>query len=371
MLMEKGAEVKVIMTDAATGFVTPLTFSTLTGNQVFHSMSDQGAWNNHVSLGLWADAMIIAPATATTLSKLSSGCADNIVAATYLSARCPVFICPAMDLDMWHHPSTAENIRKLSSYGNYIIAPAHGKLASGLVGDGRLEEPEKIAEFIENFFCYNMKFAGKKVLITAGPSIEPIDPVRYISNHSSGKMGVALAKSFAAAGAEVVLIIGPVSISTSFKGIKSTFVQTADEMYAEAEKEFSNSDITICCAAVADYKPAKISEQKLKKTTTQWSLELIKNIDIAKKLGEKKSSGQLLAGFALETQDGLENAQHKLSAKNLDLIVLNMIEEENPLGSDYNSITLLDKKGEVIKFSRQSKDDAAHAIMEKLFEISK
>jgi phosphopantothenoylcysteine decarboxylase/phosphopantothenate--cysteine ligase len=370
ILMEKGAEVKVIMTPSATEFVTPLTFSTLTGNPVVYEMSADGNWNNHVSLGIWADAMVIAPATATTLSKLASGCADNIVTATYLSARCPVFICPAMDLDMWQHPSTSENIRKLTSFGNHIISPAHGKLASGLIGDGRLQEPHKIADDLALFFRHTGSLEGKKVLITAGPTIEPIDPVRYISNHSSGKMGVALARTFAAAGAEVALVIGPVHIPTNFAGVRSIHVNTADEMWAAAEKEFTDSHITICCAAVADYKPAKMAIEKIKKSDSQWSLELVKNMDIAQKLGERKSPGQILAGFALETQHGPENAAQKLATKNLDLIILNMIDEESPLGSAYNKISILDKRGKINDFPRQSKDDAAHTILDKILEFS-
>jgi len=370
ILMEKGADVKVIMTPTAAEFVTPLTFSTLTGNPVFHSLSEDGTWNNHVSLGIWADAMVIAPATATTLSKLASGCADNIVTATYLSARCPVFICPAMDLDMWQHPSTTENIRKLSDFGNYIVAPAHGKLASGLIGDGRLEEPEKIVDKLALFFGSMGKFEGKKVLITAGPTIEPIDPVRFISNYSSGKMGVALASSFASAGADVTLVIGPVSIPTKIAGVKTVEVLTADEMWTATEKEFSKSDITICCAAVADYKPVEIADQKIKKTESEWSLKLVKNVDIAQKLGEKKLAGQILAGFALETQHGLENARKKLVSKNLDLIILNMMGEESPLGSDFNTISILDKQGKTTQFERQSKEVAAHTILEKILEIS-
>lgn len=375
LLVKQGANVKVIMTDAAQQFITPLTLSTLSKNPVLTQYADKdGNWNSHVDLGLWADVMLIAPASANTLAKMAHGQSDNLLTATYLSARCPVVVSPAMDLDMYQHPSTQANINTLRSYGNLVIPATHGELASGLVGEGRMAEPEDIITFLEQqvFNAKHEKLVGKKVLISAGPTQEPIDPVRYISNHSTGKMGFALAQQLLSLGAEVTLIKGPTTQTPAFNGnIKIVDVSTAAEMYEAAKQEFTGKDITIMAAAVADYTPAKVATQKIKKDGQDLELHMVKTQDVLAELGRNKVKGQLLVGFALETNDEEKHAKAKLEKKNLDLIVLNSLRDEGAgFGHNTNKITLLDNKGNKKQFELKSKTavatDIINAIVEQL-----
>lgn len=375
LLVKQGANVKVIMTAAAQQFITPLTLSTLSKNPVLTQYADEnGNWNSHVELGLWADVMLVAPASANTLAKMAHGQSDNLLTATYLSARCPVVVSPAMDLDMYQHPSTLQNIDTLRSYGNLVIPAAHGELASGLVGEGRMAEPEDIITFLEQevFNTKHDKLVGKKVLISAGPTKEPIDPVRYISNHSTGKMGFALAQQLISLGADVTLIKGPTSQKPSFNGsIKIVEVSTAAEMYEAAIKEFKGKDITIMAAAVADYTPANAANNKIKKDGQDLELHMVKTQDILAELGRNKAKGQLLVGFALETNDEEKHAQAKLKKKNLDLIVLNSLRDEGAgFGHNTNKVTLLDNKGTKKQFELKSKTavaiDIINAIVEQL-----
>lgn len=375
LLVKQGANVKVIMTDAAQQFITPLTLSTLSKKPVLTQYADKdGNWNSHVDLGLWADVMLIAPASANTLAKMAHGQSDNLLTATYLSARCPVVVSPAMDLDMYQHPSTQANINTLRSYGNLVIPATHGELASGLVGEGRMAEPEDIITFLEQqvFNAKHEKLVGKKVLISAGPTQEPIDPVRYISNHSTGKMGFALAQQLLSLGAEVTLIKGPTTQTPAFNGnIKIVDVSTAAEMYEAAKQEFTGKDITIMAAAVADYTPAKVATQKIKKDGQDLELHMVKTQDVLAELGRNKVKGQLLVGFALETNDEEKHAKAKLEKKNLDLIVLNSLRDEGAgFGYNTNKITLLDNKGNKKQFELKSKTavatDIINAIVEQL-----
>ncbi len=375
LLVKQGANVKVIMTAAAQQFITPLTLSTLSKNPVLTSYADDnGNWNSHVDLGLWADAMLIAPASANTIAKMAHGQSDNLLTATYLSARCPVIVSPAMDLDMYQHPSTLNNIERLRSYGNLIIPATYGELASGLVGEGRMAEPEDIIHFLDNqvFNTKHEKLAGKKVLISAGPTQEPIDPVRYISNHSTGKMGFALAQQLLNLGATVTLIKGPTSQNPTFNGsINIIEVGTAAEMYTAAIQEFAGKDITIMAAAVADYTPAEVADKKIKKEGQDIELHMVKTQDILAELGRNKAKGQLLVGFALETNDEEKNAKAKLKKKNLDLIVLNSLGDEGAgFGHNTNKVTLIDNKGTKKQFELKSKTavaiDIINAIVEQL-----
>lgn len=375
LLVKQGANVKVIMTDAAQQFITPLTLSTLSKNPVLTQYADKdGNWNSHVELGLWADVMLVAPASANSIAKMAHGQSDNLLVATYLSARCPVVVSPAMDLDMYQHPSTFSNIDTLRSYGNLIIPASHGELASGLVGEGRMAEPEEIVSFLEQevFIAQEKKLVGKKVLISAGPTQEPIDPVRYISNHSTGKMGFALAQRMIKLGAEVTLIKGPTSQTPAFNGhIKIIDVNSAAEMYDAAMKEFNDKDVTIMAAAVADYTPATVASQKIKKEGENLELHMVKTKDILAALGRIKKKGQLLVGFALETNDEEKHAKAKLEKKNLDLIVLNSLNDEGAgFGHNTNKITLLDNKGNKKQFELKSKSavaaDIVNAIVEQL-----
>ncbi len=370
LLVKEGAEVKIILSDSAKDFVTPLTLSTLSGNPVYSNFTDgnQGEWNNHVELALWADMMLIAPATANTLAKCARGICDNLLLATYLSARCPVIFAPAMDLDMYRHGSTLANLDLLKSYGNYIIEPEEGELASGLVGKGRLAEPESIVAFIKAYFKPKVDFSGKKVMLTAGPTQESIDPVRYISNHSSGKMGFALTEAFRDAGAEVTLICGPVSIPKP-TGVKIIDVRSAQDMFEAAEACFSATDLAVYVAAVADYTPAMVSDKKLKKSDNELVVELKRTPDIASILGKQKRSDQLAIGFALETDNALENAKDKLKRKNLDLIVLNSLQDEGSgFRYDTNRITVVNCFGDIQRYSLKSKKEVARDI---LMEIGK
>lgn len=370
LLVKNGAEVKIIMTDSAKEFITPLTLATLSKNPVLSSFvkNDAGEWNNHVELGLWADAFIIAPASANTLAKCANGISDNLLIATYLSARCEVFFAAAMDLDMYQHPSTKENLKKLQSFGNHIIEAEHGELASGLVGDGRLAEPENIVHALEKHFSKNEFLKGKKVLITAGPTQEPIDPVRFISNHSSGKMGYSIAEAFEMAGAEVTIVSGPVSIPQP-SGIKIEKVQSAKQMFEATEKHFSQSDIIILSAAVADYTPAVVADKKIKKKEDHFNIELTKTIDIAATLGKQKRDNQLIVGFALETDNEFENAKGKLERKNFDMVVLNSLQDKGAgFRYDTNKVKIIDREGIIYDFDLKTKKEVAQDILNLVVE---
>jgi phosphopantothenoylcysteine decarboxylase/phosphopantothenate--cysteine ligase len=371
--IKEGAEVKVVMTTSASSFISPLTLSTLSKNPVLTEFekNEQGEWNNHVELGLWADIMIVAPISANTLGKFANGICDNLLCAVYLSAKCPVFVAPAMDLDMFQHPSTQQNLQKLLSFGNYIIDAEFGELASGLEGKGRMAEPENIVARIRNYFSSQGKFLGKKILITAGPTQESIDPVRFISNHSTGKMGYEIAKVAVSMGAEVVLVSGPSSLEEP-KGLTLIKVTTAQEMFKAVEINFTGSDIIILSAAVADYTPKSVSDKKIKKKEEEFNIELAKTIDIAKETGKIKREGQITVGFALETDHEIENAKAKLSSKNLDLIVLNSLNDQGAgFGYDTNKITILGKDNKVRHFELKSKKEVASDILETIFEYSK
>jgi len=365
LLAKGGAEVKVIMTPLAKEFITPLTLATLAKNPILVDFFDptNGNWNSHVDMGLWADLFLIAPATANTMAKMANGIADNLLLTSYLSARAPVFIAPAMDLDMFSHPATQSNINKLKELGCYIIEPASGELASGLEGKGRMEEPEKIVECINDYFTPKI-LQGKKILITAGPTYENIDPVRFIGNYSTGKMGFALAEACAMGGAEVTLIAGPVQLKTVNSRITRVDVTSADEMYTEAIERFPQVDGAILSAAVADFKPVHQSENKLKRGKDNLIVEFVPNPDIACKLGEMKTENQFLVGFALETNDEEVNARGKMERKNFDLIVLNSLNDEHAgFGYDTNKITILDRNGSKREYELKSKTEVARDIV--------
>jgi phosphopantothenoylcysteine decarboxylase / phosphopantothenate---cysteine ligase len=374
LLVKEEAEVRVIMTPAATDFVTPLTLSTLSRSSVIIDpfKANTGEWNNHVELGMWADAMIFAPVTANTLGKMANGIADNFVVTAYLSAKCPVFIAPAMDLDMYNHPSTQKNIRILRSFGNRIIEPQVGELASGLSGPGRMEEPENLITLLKQFFQTQMDFSGKKFLVTAGPTYEEIDPVRFLGNHSSGKMGFALAEEAAQRGATVTLIAGPVKTAVYHPLIERINVTSAKEMLAACKKHFPSADITIMAAAVSDFAPAKFSPGKIKKDAMPSTLELVKNPDILKELGKLKKSSQRLIGFALETDNELSYATAKLKEKQLDLIILNSLKEKGAgFNSDTNKITIIEKTGKHIQGKLKSKAEIATDILNYIHTLLK
>ncbi len=369
LLVKAGAEVKVIVTPAAKDFVSTLTLSTLSKNPVLTDLFDEDSWVNHAMLGRWADVMLIAPLSCNTMAKMANGQCDNLLLTTYLSATCPVIVAPAMDEDMWHHPVTKENLRKIESFDNKIIPVGKGELASGLFGDGRMAEPDDILQYIVDNFFTPQQLSGKKALVSAGPTYEPIDPVRFIGNHSSGKMGIALAKELYKRGAEVVLILGPSSLPLNENGIQVIRVKTADEMYEACLNEFKQVDIAVMSAAVADYTPIKISTDKIKKSDSTLTLELIKTKDILKSLGEKKQPGQVLVGFALETNDERKNALEKLKSKNADMIVLNSLNETGAgFGLDTNKITIFEKSGEELKFEMKSKQEVAKDIVDTLIK---
>ncbi len=371
LLIKQEAEVKVIMTPDAQDFITPLTLATLSKNPALTEFqkSDTGEWNNHVELGLWADAMVIAPATANTLAKMSSGLCDNLLLATYLSARCPVFFAPAMDLDMLQHPATQQNILNLNRYGNHLIEPGYGELASGLIGTGRLAEPEEITQALLTFFAVKKKLNGKKALITAGPTYEAIDPVRFIGNHSSGKMGFAIAEALAAEGVQVDLVAGPTHQKTHHPGIKVHPVTSAEEMFGVCMSLFPASDVTVLSAAVADYRPIAKANQKIKKTDGNLILELTKTHDIAAELGRLKTNGQIIVGFALETENEKGNAEKKMSAKNFDLIVLNSLNHPGAgFGYDTNKVEIISQKNGSKAFTLKSKRAVAHDIVQAIIE---
>lgn len=367
LFVKAEAEVQVIITPAGKEFITPVTLSALSGKPVICDFftANTGSWNSHVDLGLWADAMIIAPATASTIAKMANGVADNMLITTYLSAKAPVFVSPAMDLDMFAHASTSRNIDLLRSYGNHIIEPKEGELASHIIGKGRMEEPEAIFEYISSYFATTNDLAGKKIMITAGPTYEKIDPVRFIGNYSTGKMGYALAEECANRGAQVTLISGPVSLSCKHPNINRIDVESAEQMYNVANKEFQESDIAIMCAAVADYCVEDIATTKIKRESNEPPiLRLKKNKDIAASLGLKKKLSQVLIGFALETNDEMNNAIDKLNRKNLDFIVLNSLRDLHAgFGTDTNKITIIESNGNIIRFDTKSKNSVAIDIL--------
>ncbi len=370
LLIKAGAEVQVLVTDAAKSFVSPLALTTVSKNPVHGSISDGDTWNNHVALGLWADAMIIAPCSANTLAKLAHGLCDNLVCAVYLSARCPIFIAPAMDEDMWKHPSTAANISTILGYGNHLIPVTHGELASGLVGEGRMAEPEDIVQHLGFFFSVNKPLQGVHALVTAGPTYELLDPVRFIGNFSTGKMGIAVAEALAQSGAEVTLVLGPSTERAVHGNIKTIHVTSADEMYTATTEAFKQAEIAVLAAAVADYKPAEQAADKIKKKESTLSLELVKTKDILAGLGKIKQPGQTLIGFALETNNELAYAAKKLVEKNADMIVMNSLKDEGAgFGHDTNKITLLKPGKEPVSLPLQSKADAAAAIVGHIVEL--
>lgn len=371
LLVKQEAEVRVILTPAARDFVTPLTLGTLSRNPVLSEFqsSDTGTWNNHVELGLWADALVIAPASANTISAMASGRCDNLLLATYLSARCPVLVAPAMDLDMLAHPATQANLETLRRFGNQLINTQVGELASGLVGDGRMAEPEEIVAALATLLSEKKKLSGKKALVTAGPTYEAIDPVRFIGNHSSGKMGFAIAEVLAEQGASVDLVAGPTQEKVHNSAITVHPVVSAEEMNAVCQKLFPSAAITVLAAAVADYKPAVAANQKIKKSDGPLTLELTRTPDIAATLGKQKKNGQLLVGFALETENEQKNAQQKLEAKNFDLIVLNSLNDKGAgFGGSTNKIEIISRSHPAQKFPLKSKQEVARDIVHAVLE---
>ena len=372
LLIKAGAEVQVVITPAGKEFITPVTLSALSGKPVISEFftANTGSWNSHVDLGLWADAMVIAPATASTIGKMANGIADNMLVTTYLSAKAPVFIAPAMDLDMFAHPSTQRNLQLLRQYGNHIIEPASGELASHLVGKGRMEEPENIVKVLEDYFAISQSLTGKRIMVTAGPTYEKIDPVRFIGNYSSGKMGYAIAEECASRGAEVVIVSGPVNLKATNKLISVVDVESAQEMYDAAVQEFKNCDAAIMCAAVADYCVENQSTHKIKREHDELPvIKLKKNPDIAATLGSMKSGKQVLAGFALETDNEEANAVEKLRRKNLDFIVLNSLNEPGAgFKTDTNRVTIIDNTGLSREYSLKAKRLVACDIVDVLIE---
>jgi len=390
LLVKTGAQVRVVMTEEAQAFITPLTLATLSKNPVLSRLYNpqDGTWHNHVDLGLWADLMLIAPATANTLAKMAAGQADNLLLTTYLSARCPVWAAPAMDLDMWQHPATQRNLETLRHDGVHILPPASGELASGLSGPGRLPEPEEIAAALAAWFSGEglssapgnshqnreaLPLKGKKALITAGPTYEALDPVRFIGNHSSGKMGIAVAEALAALGAEVVLVKGPTNLKSGSAGVRERAVSSAESMFEACSTEFADSDIFVAAAAVADYRPESPSNQKIKKKEAdgdRMTVTLVKTPDILAEMGRRKKPGQLVVGFALETENEVENALSKLERKNLDLIVLNSLNDEGAgFGVDTNRISLIENRNRIDNFPLMSKADAARTIAGRIVEL--
>tara|TARA_B110000003_G_scaffold257791_1_gene276494 strand:+ start:100442 stop:101644 length:1203 start_codon:yes stop_codon:yes gene_type:complete len=367
-----GANVRVVQTPSSKEFVTPLTLSTLSKNPVLSNLTkeeDKDVWNNHVEIGLWADIFVIAPASSNTLSKMSSGECDNLLLTTYMSAKCPVFFAPAMDLDMYKHPSTITNIEKLISYGNFLIPPGDGELASGLVGKGRMAEPHEIVSFIIDQLYSNLPLSGKKVLLTAGPTYEAIDPVRFIGNHSSGKMGVALANKLAAMGAMVDLVIGPSNMQTDHPNINRVDVVSSVQMLEACDAVYQKMDIAISSAAVADYKPKSVASSKIKKKDNNLNIDLEPTVDILKHLGDNKKN-QILIGFALETDNEEENAKSKIAKKNLDFIVLNSLNDKGAgFKHDTNKISIIDKHNKIQRFELKSKDEVANDIVTHLIKI--
>lgn len=369
LLKKAGAEVKVIMTASASDFITPLTLATVAKNPALSTFvkDNNGEWNNHVELGLWADVIVVAPATANTIAKMANGLCDNLLLATYLSARCPVLVAPAMDLDMYQHPSVVKNLQTLLSHGNEVINAEHGELASGLVGTGRMAEPEHLVSHLKTFFAKKTDLAGKQVLITAGPTHEAIDPVRFIGNHSSGKMGYAIAEEMANRGAKVNLITGPSVLKTFHQNIKRLDVKSAEEMYKACIEVFDKSDVAVLAAAVADYRPASYSDQKVKKKTDEMQIDLVKTTDIAASLGKHKKDQQIIVGFALETENEVQNASVKLSKKKFNFIVLNSLNDNGAgFGHDTNKIRIIDKDNNSKVFELKSKKEVAIDIVDEV-----
>ena len=373
LFKKAGASVKVIQTEASLHFVTPLTLATLSENSVLSQMidADSGEWNNHVDLGLWADFMVIAPLTANTMAKMTTGECDNLLLATYLSAKCPVYFAPAMDLDMYKHPSTLYNIEKLQSFGNILIPSGFGELASGLVGEGRMAEPSEIIEHIIADLSKDLPLSNKEVLITAGPTYEAIDPVRFIGNRSSGKMGIALALECANNGAKVNLVLGPSHIVVKHSNISVSKVESASEMFKMVNSYFKSSDIAIFAAAVADYTPSIIAKNKIKKSDEKLTISLLKTTDILSEMTLKKTTKQFVVGFALESENELENAKEKLKSKNLDMIVLNSLNNKGA-GFEHNTnkITIIDKQNNIFDFELKDKSEVAKDIIAKIIELS-
>lgn len=368
LLIKEGAEVKVIMTELAKEFITPLTLATLSKNPILVDFFDptNGSWNSHVSLGLWADAYLIAPASANTIGKMANGIADNLLLTTYLSAKCPVFVAPAMDLDMYNHTITQRNLDTLREFGNHIIEPASGELASGLIGKGRMEEPENIVRYLDDYFTPK-KLKDKKILITAGPTYEKIDPVRFVGNYSSGKMGFALAEECAKQGAHVYLVAGPVQLQTYHRNIRRIDVESAEEMYKAATKRFAEMDGAILCAAVADFTPAEPASKKIKREGNDLTLKLKPTKDIAASVGKLKQSNQFLVGFALETDNEEANALNKMKRKKLDFIVLNSLQDKGScFGVDTNKVTIINKSGNKKLFPLKSKAQVAEDIVDEI-----
>ena len=369
LLVKEGASVKVVMTPLAKEFITPLTMATLSKSPIMVDFynPENGDWNSHVDLGLWADLYLIAPASANTIGKMAGGIADNLLLTTYLSAKCPVMVAPAMDLDMYKHPATQRNLKVLQSFGNIIIEPESGELASGLIGKGRMEEPERIVAFIADYFARQEDFKGKKVVVTAGPTYEKIDPVRFIGNYSSGKMGLAIAEELAGRGAEVVLVCGPVNLKTSHPAIRRVDVESAAQMYEVTSKEFVNSDVAVLSAAVADFTPKEKADHKIKRGKDDLLLELLPTKDIAAELGRIKTASQLLVGFALETNDEEVNALSKMQRKNLDMIVLNSLNDKGAgFSVDTNKVTILDKAGNKTVYELKTKVEVAKDIVDQI-----
>ena len=368
LLVKSGAEVQVIMTPNAKEFITPLTMSTITSKPVISDFftANTGEWHSHVNLGLWADAMVVAPATASTIAKMAHGVADNMLITTYLSSKSPIFVAPAMDLDMMRHPTTVHNLELLKSYGNHVIEPTEGELASHLVGKGRMEEPENILKVLSDYFATTEDMAGRRVLITAGPTVENIDPVRFISNHSSGKMGYAIAEECANRGADVTLVSGPVSLSTANERITVVPVTTAIEMHESVMARCEESDVVVLCAAVADYRAEQVCDKKMKRgSTNTLTIKLVENPDIAKAVGAKRHDGQILVGFALETDNEEEHARAKLEKKNLDMIVLNSLQDKGAgFGTDTNKVKILERNGAINAYECKSKKMVAKDIVD-------
>jgi phosphopantothenoylcysteine decarboxylase / phosphopantothenate---cysteine ligase len=369
-LVKKGAEVKVILTPAALDFVTPLSLSTLSKNDVLVNLFTQDSWANHVMVARWADIMVIAPLSCNSLAKMAHGLCDNLLLATYLSAPCPVVVAPAMDQDMWHHPSTRANIEKIKSFGNAVVDVDRGELASGLIGEGRMAEPENIVQYIEEFFFLEKDLQGKRALVSAGPTHEAIDPVRFIGNHSSGKMGVAIAREMAARGAQVDLVLGPTSLAVEISGVHIERVQSAEQMYNACVKKFPGCDIAVMAAAVADYRPAEVLQEKMKKQTQTLNLALVKTKDILADLGKAKSASQVLVGFALENRNEKQYAMEKLKSKHADLIVLNSLNDEGVgFGLDSNKITIFEKSGNQFEYEQKPKQQVAKDIVDRIVNI--
>jgi phosphopantothenoylcysteine decarboxylase/phosphopantothenate--cysteine ligase len=365
LLVKEGADVKVVMTPSARDFISPLTLATLSKNPVITELFEGSQWADHVRLGRWADVMIMAPLSCNTLSKMAAGACDNLLMAVYLSATCPVIVAPAMDEDMWKHPSTKENLLKIAAYGNKVIPVSAGELASGLFGEGRMAEPQEILDYIDEHLSAAGELTGKKALVTAGPTFESIDPVRFVGNYSSGKMGIEIAHHLRSKGAEVHLVLGPVSQPVSLNGLNVTRVGSAEEMYKAATSLFPYMDIAVMAAAVADYTPKEKSPEKIKKKEEEWSISFIRTRDILKSLGNMKKADQLLVGFALETQNEKENALAKLSSKNADMIVLNSLNDPGAgFGHDTNKITIFDKEGHTYAFDTKSKKEVAKDIVD-------